>query len=119
MSLIATARALDDQRFLWRVRAATLNLAVTMYSSADAASKALAQEVLDYPMQQNSTLEALVASNAAVSALIVIDANSTVNTEAVTDAAINNAVAAYWPAVAARRAEIRAAASAAAAKPTI
>ena len=111
MSLIATARALDDQRFLWRVRAATLNLAVTKYNSADANDKGLAQEVLDQPMQQNRTLEALVANNVAVSAAVVTDLNNTVNTEAVTDAQINTAVAQYWPAVAARRAEIRAAQS--------
>lgn len=109
MSLIGTARALDDQRFLWRVRAATLNLAVTKYSSTNANDKALAQEVLDAPMQQNRTLEALVANNAAVSDAVIIDANNTVNTETVTDAQINAAVAQYWPSVAARRAEIRAA----------
>lgn len=109
MSLIGTARALDDQRFLWRVRASTLNLAVTKYSSTNANDKALAQEVLDNPMMQNKTLEALVANNAAVSDAVVIDANNTVNTEAVTDAQINTAVAQYWPSVATRRAEIRAA----------
>lgn len=109
MSLIATARALDDQRFLWRVRAATLNLAVTKYSSANANDKALAQEILDNPMQQNKTIEALVANNPAVSGAVVIDETSTVNSEAVTDAQITAAVAQYWPAVATRRAEIRAA----------
>lgn len=108
MSLIATARALDDQRFLWRVRAATLNLAVTKYSSAVANDKAFAQEILDNPMQQSRTIEALVANNNAVSDAIVIDANSTVNSEGVTDAQINAAVAMYWGAVATRRAEARA-----------
>lgn len=108
MSLIGTARALDDDRFLWRVRAAMLNAAVAKYSSADANDKGFAQEILDAPMQRSATLEALVANNPAVSAAIVTDGDNTVNTEGVTDAQITNAVTQYWPAVAARRAEIRA-----------
>jgi hypothetical protein len=108
MSLIGTARALDDDRFLWRVRAAALNAAVSKYSSTDANDKGFAQEILDSPMKQNATLEALVANNAAVSAAVVIDEANTVNTEGVTDTQITNAVTMYWPAVAARRAEIRA-----------
>lgn len=109
MGLLATARALDDQRFLWRVRAATLNLAVTKYSSVNANDKAFAQEILDTPMQQSKTIEALVANNATVSDAVVIDANNGVNTEGVTDAQITAAVAMYWASVATRRAEIRAA----------
>jgi hypothetical protein len=112
MSLIATARALEDQVFLWRVRAATLSLAVAKYSSSTASvnEKALAMTVLDYPMQQNRTLEALVAYHAPITAAVTVDPNNTVSTEAVTDAMIIDAVAAYWPAVSTRLAEIKAAA---------
>lgn len=108
MSLISTARALEDQRFLWRVRAAMLNLAVSKYTSADATDKELAREILDSPMQQNRTMEALVAQEAPIHAAVITDQFNTVNTEAVTDAQINAAVVKYWPSVAARRAEIRA-----------
>lgn len=113
MSLIATARALDDQRFLWRVRAATMNLAISKYNSADAKDKALAQEILDRPMSPQLTMEALVASHNPISAAIVTDISNTVSTEDVTDAQITTAVALYWSAVAGRRAEIRAAEAAA------
>jgi hypothetical protein len=117
MSLIATARALEDQRFLWRVRAATLELAITKYQSTTANDKALAQEILDMPMLQNRTMEALVACQDTISAAITVDANNTVNTEAVTDAMITSAVATYWTPVANRRAEIRAAAAASSSTP--
>lgn len=111
MGLLATARALDDQRFLWRVRAATLNLAVTKYGSTNANDKAFAQEILDTPMQQSRTIEALVANNATVSDAVIVDTNNGVNTEGVTDAQINSAVTMYWASVASRRAEVRAAAA--------
>lgn len=105
MSLIATARALDDQRFLWRVRAAALNLATTKYSSSDPIDKGLASDILDYPMRENKTLEALVANDSMVSSLVEIDEYSTVSTENVTDVCINEAVARYWNAVAQRRSD--------------
>lgn len=113
MSLLATARALDDQRFLWRVRAATMNLAITKYGSADAKDKALAQEIMDRPMTPQPTMEALVASHNPIAAAIVTDISNTVSTEGVTDAQITAAVTLYWSAVAGRRAEIRAAEEAA------
>lgn len=108
MSLIATARALDDQRFLWRVRAATMNLAITKYTSVEAKDKALAQEIMDKPMTPQPTMEALVASHAPIAAAIITDISNTVSTEGVTDEQIIAAVTIYWGPVATRRAEIRA-----------
>lgn len=105
MSLIATARALDDQRFVWRVRAATLAAAVTKYTSTDADERALAQYTLDYPLQANPTMEALVANHGAINSAIVVDASNAVNTEAITDAMITQAIGVYWAPVAKRRAE--------------
>lgn len=105
MSLIGTARALDDARFTWRVRAAMLSIAVIRYTSEDTDERGLAQEVLDFPMQAQRTMEALVANDAAVSAGVVIDSFNGVNTEDVSDEEILAAVAQYWPAVAHRRTE--------------
>jgi hypothetical protein len=109
MSLISTARALDDARFLWRVRAAMLNTAVTKYTSTNANEKALAEAILDDPMMPNRSMEALVATNNSVSAAVIIDDMNTVDTEAVTDAMIMTAVSNYWTAVANRTAERKAA----------
>lgn len=105
MSLLGTARALDDARFLWRVRAAMLSIAVTKYGSENTDEKSLAQEILDSPMQQNRTMEALVANDLSVGANIETDDMNTVNTESVTDDEILTATLAYWPAVATRRTE--------------
>lgn len=109
MSLITTARALDDVRFLWRVRAAMLQTALTKYTSLDVDDKAFAAHVLDNPMEPNRTMEALVAVKDAVSAAVIADDMNSVNTEAVTDAAILAAVAQYWGSVAKRRAALLAA----------
>lgn len=81
--------------------------AITEYESTNEESKALAREVLDIPMQQNSTFEALVACDPVISTKCVADADSAISTEAVTDEDIESAVASYWPTVASRRAEIR------------
>lgn len=107
MALISTARALDDQRFVWRVRAAALAAAVTKYGSGTANEKVLAQNVLDYPMQQNATLEALVANSSAVNNAVVVSADNTVNTDGVTDAMITTAVGNFWAPVADRFVERR------------
>jgi hypothetical protein len=82
-----------------------LSTAVTKYSSANADDKALAEHVLDNPMEPNRTMEALVAVKDTISAAVVADEYNAVNTEAVTDAAIITAVGQYWASVAKRRAE--------------
>lgn len=105
MPLISTARALNDERFLWRVRAAALALSVSKYDSQNANEKALAQYVLDNPMVAIPTLEALVANHGAVNAAVTVSSENTVSTEAVTDAMITTAVGIYWLPVANRRAE--------------
>jgi hypothetical protein len=90
-----------------------LNTAVTKYSSTNANDKSLAEEVLDSPMSAYRTMEALVATNNSVSNAVTISSNDTVNTEAVTDEMITQAVNVYWASVARRRAERLATAAAA------
>jgi len=104
MSLIATARALDDQRFLWRVRAAMLDVAKSVVSKTDSTPEelAFAYIVIDAPMTQFKSMEALVANNTKVSESISVDQFNTVATETVLDADIISAVRNAWPIVAAR-----------------
>ena len=102
MSLISTARALDDDRFLWRVRAAALNVAITKFGGADGIEKNFAQYIIDNPMTPLKTLEAIVANNTAVSAAVTVDQYNTVNTEAVTDSIIISGVQNVWNAAATR-----------------
>lgn len=98
-NLINTARALDDQRFLWRVRAAMLEAAtyhVRAGATEDTPIGMYARHVLANPMAEDRRMEALCATDDAVAAAVTVDEWSTVNTEAVTDAQIEAAVAANW-----------------------
>lgn len=98
-TLIKTARALDDQRFLWRVRAAMLEAAsyhVRAGATEDTSSGMYARHILANPMAQDRRMEALVATDDKVAAAVMVDEYSTVNTEYVTDEDINTAVAANW-----------------------
>ncbi|USL85072.1 hypothetical protein [Arthrobacter phage SWEP2] len=105
MSLIATARALDDPRFLWRVNAAAITVAAARVKETNSDAQVYAEYVLDNPMQQNLTLAALVACTPAVAAAIEVDAFNTVSTEAVPDTDILYVVGEVWATVAARHAE--------------
>lgn len=102
MSLIATARALDDARFLWRVNAAAFQTAQEKVTLPDGASQWYAEYVLDHPMEANKTMAALVATNAAIAATVTVDAFNTVNTEDVTDSDILYVVATVWDLAASR-----------------
>lgn len=105
MSLIATARALDDARFLWRVNAATLTTAATKVKDSTGRAQVFAEYVLDNPMQHNATMAALVACSPAIASVIDVDDFNTVNTEDVTDQDILYVVATSWDTVADRHAE--------------
>lgn len=107
MSLIATARALDDERFLWRVKAAALTTAAEKVNGPDALDQWYAEFILDHPMDDNKTLAALIACNAAIAATVTVDAFNTVSTEAVTDSDILYVVGSVWSTAAARWDELR------------
>lgn len=88
MSLIGTARALDDDRFLWRVRAALLTTAAKKRDSTKPIEVTFSASILLAPMRENSQLEALCATDAAVLAHVTVDEGNYVNTEAVPDEAL-------------------------------
>lgn len=85
MKLINSARALDDVRFLWRVRAALLRTAAIRRDSQLPEEIAYASYLLANPMQDVPTLAAICAADDAVAELIEVDEINTVNTEAVKD----------------------------------
>lgn len=107
MSLISTARALDDQRFLWRVNAAALVTAADKVDDADGVDQWFAEYVVDHPMQDQPTIAGLVASNVAIAANVAVDAYNTVNTEAVTDSDILYVVGQVWHTAALRYDELK------------
>lgn len=102
MALINTARALDDARFLWRVRAAQLELAAAKIraNNITGSTRLYAEHILANPMAADPRMEALVATNDAVAEAIVVDEYNTVNTEGVTDAQITSAANTYFATVA-------------------
>lgn len=102
MSLLNTARALDDARFVWRVKAAALTIAADKISSAGGAGQAFASFILAAPMAENVTMNALVAASAPVAASVTVDEFNTVSTEAVSDEDILAAVGANWDTLAAQ-----------------
>lgn len=90
--LLKSARALDDDRFRWRVQAAMIVAAQAKLTENDP----LALSVLSYPQQEDTRMIALVASDEVVRAGISVDGDNTVDTESVTDEAIQAAVMAAW-----------------------
>lgn len=102
MSLIATARAQDDARFVWRVKAAALTVAAGKAVNATGSEAALIKFILDTPMADNPTLVGLIAANSAVSAAVTVDEHNTVSTELVPDSAILAAVTSSWPVLVSR-----------------
>lgn len=110
-TLINTARALDDTRFLWRVRAAILITARNKLASgtSNANIKAYANAVMADPMAQDRQMEALVAADDTVADLVVVDEFNTVSTEDVPDSVILTSVSNNWLTVANMRAAAAAA----------
>jgi hypothetical protein len=102
VSLIATARALDDARFVWRVNAAAISVAQAKLAQPEGPVQWFAEYTLDHPMEKNATLTALVAVNPTIAAAVTVDSFNTVNTESVTDSDILYVVDALWDTVAAR-----------------
>lgn len=101
--LLASMRAMDDQRFVWRVRAATLNVALDRYAiAAPEPEYSFAAAVIDNPTTIDNLIPSLVSLVPGISALITVDEYNGVNTEAVPDALIEAGVRA-WFSVAAKR----------------
>ena len=85
MSLIATARAVDDARFIWRVNAALLRAASIRKDSELAEEVMYAEYILRNPMVTVPALVSLAAVDPAVGEAVTVDAQNTVNTEGVKD----------------------------------
>lgn len=102
MSLITTARALDDTRFAWRVNAAVLVTAAEKVVGADSVGKRFALYVLDTPSAKNNMMLTLAATHPNISGKVVVDQYNTVNTEGVVDEDILKVVTNNWDVVAAR-----------------
>lgn len=101
--LLASMRALDDQRFLWRVRGAALNVALERYSvAAPEPEYSFAAAIIDNPSAIDNLIPSLVSLVPGIASMITVDAMNGVNTEAVPDELIEAGVRA-WFAVAAKR----------------
>lgn len=104
MALIDTARAMDDQRFRWRVMAAILVKAKIEFAKTPGSPPSnvwnFAAHMLAQPMSDERTMFAMVATDPAVSEAVVVSETSTVDTEAVLDADIQRAVNDSWATVA-------------------
>lgn len=90
------SRAVNDQRFQWRVGAAMILQAQVEYSSTDPQRKAFALFVISNPNSVDMSMLALVASDAAVVAAVTLTDEIVPDTEAVEDADIRRVVAAMW-----------------------
>lgn len=102
MTFITTARALDDQDFVFRVRAACWEHAVANVSSMDTTSSQYfyALHVLMYPQHVDPSMLVFVAVNDEVSAAITVSEEGLVSTTNVTDTQIATVVASAWGKVA-------------------
>lgn len=96
MDLMASARVLDDQNFIWRVKAACLNHASTQVTGT---GKAHALSVLQAPHNVDPVMLALVSVDDDVSSAVTVE-DGAVDTSKVSDDAIITAVAAAWETVA-------------------
>lgn len=101
MSLLNTARALDDARFVWRVKAAALTIAADKVTNSTGNEQGFASFILGTPMGDCPTLCALVAAAPDVAAAVTVDEFNTVSTEAVTDQDIIDATGTFWSVAAA------------------
>jgi hypothetical protein len=104
--LLQTARAMDDQNFVWRVTAAMLVKADYVINAPDGQSVEaleLADWVLDNPMVPVPEMNALVAVNGTVADKVVVDNNGLVNTMGIADGDIQYVVDSKWETVAAKR----------------
>lgn len=101
-ALLATARAMDDPLFRWRVMGACIQHASTYKNMEDGPGKEYALRVLAQPHDVDQMMLCIVASNPVISAVITVDEHGTVKSDGVKDADILYVVTETWPLVAAR-----------------
>lgn len=101
-ALLATARAMDDQTFRWRVMGACIQHASTYRSMEPGPGKKYALRVLAQPHDVDQMMLCLVASNPQISQSIDVDENGTITVDEVPDGDISYVVVEAWPLVAAR-----------------
>lgn len=99
MNLLSTARAQDDQEFRWRVTAACFQHATGFAGMEAGFAQNYALHVLLHPQDVDTSMVAFVAAWQPVAEKITVT-NGTVNTEAVEDGDIVDAVAQSWELVA-------------------
>lgn len=99
MNLLSTARAQDDQEFRWRITAACFQHATGFASMAPGVEQNYALHVLLHPQDVDTSMVAFVAAWQPVADAITVT-NGAVNTQAVDDGDIVDAVAQSWPLVA-------------------
>lgn len=99
MTLLSTARALDDRNFVWRVGAACMKHAAN-FANMTGNDKNYAIAVLMRPQTVESSMLAFVAIDPAVSSAVVADEDGSVDTSAVSDDDISRVVSARWSLVA-------------------
>lgn len=99
MNLLSTARALDDQRFQWRVMAACVSHAAG-FGTMVGATKNYAVSVMLNPQTVDPSMLALVALDGDVSDAILVQEDGAVDTGPVADTDIMRVVAARWALVA-------------------
>mgnify|MGYP000518821593 CR=1 FL=1 len=101
-ALLATARAMDDQLFRWRVMGACIQHAAGYQAMPDGPGKEYALRVLASPHDVNQMMLCLVASNPQISQSIDVDENGTITANEVPDGDILYVVVEAWPIVADR-----------------
>ena len=104
-ALLATARAMDDQEFRWRVMGACIQHAATYKNMEEGPGKEYALRVLAQPHDVDQMMLCIVASNTDIASAIEVDENGTVKSDGVKDDDILYVVVETWPIVAARYAE--------------
>lgn len=101
-ALLATARAMDDQLFRWRVMGACIQHAAGYPTMEEGPGREYALRVLAHPHDVDQMMLCIVASNPVISGSITVDDNGTVTSNEVKDADILYVVIEAWPLVAAR-----------------
>lgn len=94
--LMKISRAIQDSRFQWRVGAAMILQAQTEYTSTDPQRKTFALHTISNPSSVDTSMLALVASDADVVAAVTLTDDIVPDTDAVDDADIRRVVAAMW-----------------------
>ena len=96
MGLINIVRALEDDRFIWRVKGAVIQTAVAKMEDADPQFSAYAKAVLSNPLQDAGKAPAIVVANPAILDKVDVNEYNTVSTERIEDNDILYVVNENW-----------------------